>query len=55
MLWRTLCYSGEALESLVGRALAGAAQGAMQLGNARPQNQAPGVESHDQTNAQHQQ
>jgi PTS system mannose-specific IIA component len=32
MLWRSLCYAGESLDSLVGRALAGAAQGAMQVG-----------------------
>ena len=29
MLWRSLCYAGESLDSLVGRALAGANQGAM--------------------------
>lgn len=39
MLWRALCYSGEALDSLVGRALAGAAQGAMQVSPTPPQNQ----------------
>ena len=40
MLWRALCYAGESLDSLVARALAGAAQGAMQVSPARPQNQA---------------
>lgn len=40
MLWRALCYSGESLDSLVNRALAGAAQGAMQVSPTRPQNQA---------------
>ena len=40
MLWRALCYAGESLDSLVGRALAGAAQGAMQVSPAPRQNQA---------------
>ena len=40
MLWRSLCYAGEPLDSLVARALAGATQGAMQVSPARPQNQA---------------
>lgn len=40
MLWRALCYSGESLDSLVSRALSGAAQGAMQVSPSRPQNQA---------------
>lgn len=31
MLWRTLCYASEPLDGLVDRALAGAAQGAMQV------------------------
>lgn len=31
MLWRTLCYASEPLEALVLRALAGAAQGAMEV------------------------
>ena len=39
MLWRSLCYAGETLDSLVGRALAGATQGAMQVSPQRPQNQ----------------
>jgi PTS system ascorbate-specific IIA component len=37
MLWRTLCYPAESLESLVARALAGATQGVMQVATARPQ------------------
>ncbi|HEX4234895.1 MAG TPA: PTS fructose transporter subunit IIA [Caldimonas sp.] len=37
MLWRTLCYPNESLESLVARALAGATQGVMQVATARPQ------------------
>ena len=40
MLWRSLCYRNESLDSLVSRALAGATQGAMQVSPARPQNQA---------------
>ncbi|HTJ04404.1 MAG TPA: PTS fructose transporter subunit IIA [Caldimonas sp.] len=39
MLWRTLCYPAESLESLVARALAGATQGVMPVATARPQNQ----------------
>ena len=39
MLWRSLCYLGEPLDSLVARALAGATQGAMQVSPTRPQNQ----------------
>lgn len=31
MLWRALCYAAEPLEALVGRALAGASQGVLQL------------------------
>ena len=40
MLWRSLCYADEPLDSLVARALAGATQGAMQVSPTRPQNQA---------------
>jgi mannose PTS system EIIA component len=39
MLWRSLCYAGEPLDSLVARALAGGTQGAMQVSSSRPQNQ----------------
>ena len=39
MLWRSLCYSSESLDSLVNRALAGATQGAMQVSPTRPQDQ----------------
>ena len=39
MLWRSLCYADEPLDNLVARALAGATQGAMQVGSTRPQNQ----------------
>jgi PTS system ascorbate-specific IIA component len=37
MLWRTLCYTDESLDSLVARALAGATQGVMQVATTRPQ------------------
>lgn len=37
MLWRALCYANEPLDSLVDRALTGAAQGAMQVNPVRPQ------------------
>ena len=40
MLWRSLCYASEPLDSLVARALAGGTQGAMQVSGSRPQNQA---------------
>ena len=40
MLWRSLCYAGESLDTLVSRALAGGTQGAMQVSPSRPQNQA---------------
>jgi PTS system ascorbate-specific IIA component len=55
MLWRTLCYAAEPLDMLVGRALAGATQGAMQVTVARPQNQAHFPDPNDQKYAQHQQ
>lgn len=45
MLWRTLCYAGEPLDALVGRALAGGTQGVMQAGASKPQQQARGSET----------
>jgi mannose PTS system EIIA component len=41
MLWRTLCYAHEPLDTLMQRATAGATQGVMQAGPSRPQQQAP--------------
>jgi len=41
MLWRSLCYLREPLDALVTRAVAGAAQGVVQVAHTRPQNQAP--------------
>lgn len=55
MLWRVLCYSAEPLETLVTRAVDGAAQGIMQIGASRPQNQSVQVSSHDQVQHHHQQ
>lgn len=55
MLWRVLCYSAEPLETLVTRAVDGAAQGIMQVGASRPQNQSVQVSSHDQVQHHHQQ
>lgn len=43
MLWRTLCYGHEPLDSLVERAMAGATQGVLQAGATRPQQQARGA------------
>jgi PTS system mannose-specific IIA component len=50
MLWRSLCYSDDSLETLVARAMAGATQGVMQVATSRPQNQAfkPGANDQDQ-------
>ncbi len=53
MLLRAVSYRHEPLESLVARALAGAAQGVMQVAAAAPQNQ--NNRSHDQDHRDHQQ
>ncbi|URI11837.1 PTS sugar transporter subunit IIA [Aquincola tertiaricarbonis] len=55
MLWRALCYGNEPLENLVSRALAGATQGVMPVGNTRPQNQAYQTNTDAQDHAHHQQ
>tara|TARA_B100001105_G_C22378476_1_gene438460 strand:- start:1396 stop:1848 length:453 start_codon:yes stop_codon:yes gene_type:complete len=55
MLWRALCYGDEPLENLVSRALAGATQGVMPVGNTRPQNQAYQPTTDAQDHAHHQQ
>jgi PTS system mannose-specific IIA component len=56
MLWRALGYCTEPLESLVTRALAGAAQGPMQVASSRPLVQAQSlVAADDQVDAAHQQ
>lgn len=48
MLWRSLSYADEPLEALVMRAMAGAAQGVMQVATSKPQNQTlkPGGNDH---------
>ncbi len=55
MLWRTLCYRGQALDDLVARAVAGAAQGAMHVAVPRRQNQSAPPAAHDQVQHHHQQ
>lgn len=55
MLWRCLCYANEPLEALAGRAVAGAAQGVMQVASLRPQNQTLKAAVHDPDQRHHQQ
>jgi PTS system ascorbate-specific IIA component len=55
MLWRTLCYAQEPVESLVERALAGASQGVLQVTPTRPQQQARGASDADAKSARHDQ
>jgi len=55
MLWRSLCYADEALETLVARAVAGATQGVMQVATSRPQNQAYKPGANDSNQHHHQQ
>ena len=57
MLWRTVCYRHEALESLVERAVAGGTQGVMHVAVPRLQNQSPagGGGVHDQVDHRDQQ
>jgi mannose PTS system EIIA component len=55
MLWRSLCYSKESLEAVVTRAMAGAAQGVMQVATTKPQNQTLKPGGNDQDKHQHQQ
>ncbi len=53
MLWRTLWYVDDPLDSLVGRAVAGATQGVLQVAITAPQNQAR--RRNDQIHHDHQQ
>jgi PTS system ascorbate-specific IIA component len=53
MLLRTVSYCQESLEMLVNRALAGGAQGVMQVANTAPQNQSK--KQHDPNPDDHQQ
>ncbi len=55
MLWRSLCYADEPLDALVARAMAGAAQGVMQVATSRPQNQTYKPGANDQDHRHHQQ
>jgi PTS system ascorbate-specific IIA component len=55
MLWRALCYAAEPLDAVVTRALAGAAQGVMQVVVSKPQNQAYAPGANDQASHHHQQ
>ncbi|HET8695242.1 MAG: PTS fructose transporter subunit IIA [Burkholderiales bacterium] len=54
MLWRALNYASEPLEMLITRAVAGGAQGVMQIATSRPHNQVI-QPSHDQDHRHHQQ
>lgn len=53
MLYRTVCYRDEPLETLVARALTGGTQGVMQVAIAAPQNQTR--RRHDPTDHHHHQ
>jgi PTS system mannose-specific IIA component len=55
MLWRSICYADEPLNSVIARAMAGATQGVMQVASTRPQSQPilPGF--HDQVDVKNQQ
>jgi mannose PTS system EIIA component len=55
MLWRVLSNPGDAVDSLVARAVAGGSQGVMQVAVQRPQNQPINSRLHDQNYAHHQQ
>lgn len=55
MLWRSLCYVHEPLDTLVARAVGGATQGVMQVTTARPQNQSTTAFARDQVDHHHQQ
>ena len=55
MLWRTLCYSEETLDTLVGRAMAGAVQGVLQVTPTRPQQQTRSASELDAQGQRHDQ
>jgi PTS system mannose-specific IIA component len=55
MLWRSLSYAHEPLETVVMRAMSGATQGVMQVASSKPQNQTLKLGGHDQDHHQHQQ
>ncbi|MGE5452585.1 MAG: PTS sugar transporter subunit IIA [Acidobacteriota bacterium] len=54
MLWRALNYASEPLDILITRAVAGGAQGVMQIATSRPHNQVI-QPTHDQDHRHHQQ
>jgi len=54
MLWRSICYSGDSLDAVVARAVAGATQGVMQVATSRPQNQTLKARGSDQVDRQDQ-
>lgn len=55
MLWRSLSYAAEPLDAVVMRAMAGAAQGVMQVATSKPQNQTLKPGADDQSKHHHQQ
>ena len=55
MLWRSLCYADQSLDDAVNRALAGAAQGVMQVTSPRRLHQSCNPPPHDQDADRHQQ
>ena len=55
MLWRSLCYLGEPLETLVTRAVGGGSQGVMQIPHSRSPAQIHSPITHDSNNSRHQQ
>ncbi len=55
MLWRSLCYAHESVETMAARAVASGNQGIMQLISSRPQNQVHNAAADDQDPHQHQQ
>lgn len=55
MLWRSLCYATEPIESVAMRAMTGATQGVMQVATSKPQNQTTKPGANDQDKPHHQQ
>lgn len=55
MLWRSLCYGAEPLDTVAQRAMAGAVQGVMQVATSKPQDQANKPGAHAQGDDHHQQ
>lgn len=55
MLWRSLSYANEPLETVMMRAMAGATQGVMQVATSKPQNQSIKPGGNDQEKYHHQQ